>query len=117
MTEAAIVIGLVIALVVTGTLVVTLAWTTLVFAGAGLIALGFALGVPTGAYYHVALHKKLAPRKALPERWYWSPVRYHVLLRDDERLAVLTWFYLGATGFVLIVTGGVVMALGLAFAK
>ena len=117
MTEAVIVVGLVIALVVTGTLVVTLAWTTLVLAGAGLIAIGFALGVPTGIYYHVALYRKLAPRDALPARWYWSPVRYHALLRDDERLSVLSWFYLGATGFLLIVTGGAVMALGLAFAR
>ena len=117
MTEAVIVVGLVIALVVTGTLVATLPWTTLVFAGAGLIAVGFLLGVPTGVYYHVALYKRLAPRGALPPRWYWSPVRYHELLRDDERLSVLTWFYLGAAGFMLIMTGGVAMGLGLAFAR
>lgn len=116
MTEAAIVLGLVIMLVVVGTLVVSLPWTAIVFAGAGLIAFGFVLGVPTGFYYHVALYKRLAPRKALPERWYWSPVRYHALLRDDERSSVLCWFYLGATGFTLIVLGGGVMALGLMFA-
>jgi hypothetical protein len=116
MTEAAIVLGLVVMLVVVGTLVVSLPWTAIVFAGAGLIAFGFVLGVPTGFYYHVALYKRLAPRNALPARWYWSPVRYHPLLRDDERMSVLRWFYLGATGFVLIVLGGAVMALGLMFA-
>ena len=117
MTEAAIVVGLIVLLVITGALVVTLAWTTLVFAGAALIAVGFTLGVPTGVYYHVALYRKLAPRNELPERWYWSPVRYHALLRDDERSSVLSWFYLGATGFMLIVLGGAVVALGLAFAR
>ena len=116
MTEAAIVLGLIVMLIVVGTLVVALPWTTIVFAGAGLIAVGFALGVPTGFYYHVALYKRLAPRGVLPARWYWSPVRYHPLLRDEERVPVLRWFYLGAAGFVLIVLGGAVMALGLMFA-
>jgi len=115
MNEAIIVVGLVIALVITGALVVTLPWTTLVFAGAALIALGFVLGIPTGALYHVTLYRRLAPRGELPARWYWSPVRYHALLRDEERVAVLLWFYLGAAGFTLIVIGGLVMALGLAF--
>jgi hypothetical protein len=115
MTEAAIVLGLVVMLIVVGTLVVSLPWTTIVFAGAGLIAFGFVLGVPTGVYYHVALYKRLAPRNALPERWYWSPVRFHAQLRDDERSPVLRWFYLGAAGFTLIVIGGAVMALGLVF--
>jgi hypothetical protein len=115
MNEAIIVVGLVIALVVTGALVVTLPWTTLVFAGAALIGLGFVLGIPTGVYYHVALYQRLAPRGALPARWYWSPVRYHALLRDEERASVLLWFYLGAAGFAMIVLGGVIMALGLAF--
>jgi len=117
MNEAAIVVGLVIALVVTGALVVTLPWTTLVFAGAALMALGIVLGIPTGAYYHVALYQRLAPRGELPARWYWSPVRYHALLRDEERVSVLLWFYLGAAGFTLIVIGGAVMALGLAFSR
>jgi len=116
MVEAAIVVGLVLALVIGGTLVVALSWTTLVFGGAALIAIGFVLGVPTGLYYHVALYKRLEPRGALPQRWYWSPTRYHALLEDDERTQVLRWFYLGAIGFMLIVSGGIVMALGLAFA-
>jgi len=115
MTEAAIVLSLVVMLVVVGTLVVALPWTTIVFAGAGLIAVGFVLGVPTGFYYHLALYRCLAPRGALPARWYWSPVRYHALLRDEERASVLLWFYLGAAGFTMIVLGGVIMALGLAF--
>lgn len=117
MTEAVIVLGLVLALMLVGTLAVSLAWTTIVIAGVALIAVGFVVGVPTGVYYHVALYRCLAPRGSLPRRWLWSPVRLHAQLFEHERRSVMRWFYLGGSGFVLIVVGGALVGLGLAFSE
>jgi hypothetical protein len=117
MTEAAIVLGLVLTLMLVGTLAVSLAWTTFVLAGVALMALGFVVGVPTGVYYHVVLYRCLAPRGPLPRGWLWSPVRLHTQLFEHERRAVMRWFYLGGSGFALIVLGGALVGLGVAFSE
>ncbi len=117
MIEAAIVIGVVLGLVIVGTLVTSVAWPTVVIAGVSLMGLGFVLGVPAGLYYHLALYRKLQPRGVLPRNWYWSPVRFHDHLLEIERFSVMRWFYLGGTGFLLIMLGGAIAGLGLVMAN
>jgi hypothetical protein len=77
----------------------------LLFGGIRVVALGFALGLPTGAIYHVALYRSLRRVHALPARWWWRPVSHHDLIPDADRARVLGWCYLGAAGFLVIVLG------------
>jgi hypothetical protein len=89
----------------------TLAWVSL-----ALTLLGFFVGVPTGVYYHVALRRELLGLGALPHGWYWHPTRYHEQLGASALARVMPWFFIGAFGFLLTVTGfviGVVMFLKL----
>lgn len=113
MAEALIVLVVLLMLVGAGTLAVALSWDAIVLLGAAVALAGFALGVPTGLYYHLRLHACLAPRGQLPPRWWWSPVRYHRLLLEAERPRVLPWFYLGGAGFAIIILGFLVTVLGI----
>lgn len=90
-------------------LVPTLGWLA---AGAACIALGFAVGLPTAAWYHVRLRRSLAPRGLLPPRWWLRPVALHPHLTPEERPAVLRWFVAGGVGFVLVVIGIALTAVG-----
>jgi hypothetical protein len=116
MFEALIVLGLVGLLVALGTIASVVSWTTLVLIGSAAMALGFVVGVPAGAYYHVVLHRYLHPRGLLEGGWYWAPVKHHKHLEPGERAHVMRWFYTGGTGFMVIVVGVVLTSLGLLLA-
>ena len=49
--------------------------------------------------------------------WWWNPVKYHDKLLEEERLDVLRWFYAGGVGFMVIICGCVLLALGVLVAK
>lgn len=117
MLEALVVFGLLATVVLGCLLVVAVNWVTLILAGAALIAIGTVVGVPTGFWYHVRLHAHLAPRDELPPGWWWNPVKYHDKLLEEERLDVLRWFYAGGVGFMVIICGCVLLALGVLVAK
>ena len=112
MLEALMVIGVVSLLVLLGTLSATLTLEAIVIAGLSCMAGGLALGVPAGAWYHVALYRCLATRGEVPKGFIWIPTRYHAALTDAERRRVLPWFTVGALGFGLILLGAVIFALG-----
>jgi hypothetical protein len=117
MLETLVVFGLLAAVMLGCLLIVAVNWVTLILSGAALIALGSVVGVPTGFWYHVRLHAHLAPRGELPPGWWWNPVKYHDKLLDEERQDVLRWFYVGGGGFMVIVAGCVLLALGVLVAK
>jgi hypothetical protein len=117
MVETLIVIALLALLVAVGWAAVLLSWQWIAVAGALCMAAGFGFGVPAGVYYHVLLHRALAPRGLLPKGWLWSPLRYHVHLHDAERGRVLFYCYAGGVGFGLIVLGGALALFGLLHAK
>ena len=117
MQEILLVVGTIVLLIATSMIGVTLSWMTILATGVGLVAVGALVGVPTGVYYHVKLHHALAPRGVLPPRWWWSPVRYHAQLREDERSGVMVWFYLGGAGFVLMMIGCFVTLMGVLLAE
>lgn len=91
-------------------------WEILFRGGIVVISLGFAFGVPTGVVYHVLLYRALQPRGELPRGWVWRPIRLNGKLLPAERGPVLAWCYAGATGFVFIVFGILLMGGGAALA-
>ncbi|MEY3012118.1 MAG: hypothetical protein RIT45_853 [Pseudomonadota bacterium] len=98
-------------LIATGGAVFLLPWETLATAGAYLLGLGAAFGIPTGVLYHVHLARALGARGLLPEGWYWRPIELHPLLEDGrERRWVLLWCGMGALGFLVMVLGLVALA-------
>ena len=90
-----------------------LAPATLLLVGFWTTLGGLALGIPTGALYHVELHRSLSACARLPERWWVSPTSLHGLIPPTDRVRVLGWCYAGAAGFVVTVLGCVLVAFAL----
>ena len=82
-----------------------LSWQQLLVVGATTVAVGVVASIVGGAAYHLALHRALAPRRALDPRWHWHPTALHGRLRPNERRAVLLPFGVGAAGFGLVLVG------------
>jgi hypothetical protein len=76
-----------------------LAWS------AGLLAAGFALGLPAGIGYHVLLWRGLGAVGRRERRWWLRPTRCHDALAAADRRRVLRWFRAGAAGFLLVAAG------------
>lgn len=85
----------------------------MIWGGMGLACVGFGFGIPTAIVYHVRLYRSLARAERLPERWWLSPTSYHDLVPRDERPGVLVWGAIGGSGFLVIVLGIIVTAIGL----
>lgn len=110
MIELLVVVGILTLALGSGSLLL-LPWQTLVWVAGWLIGLGALVGVPTGVLYHVRLYQALHPLGLLPLRWYWNPVEFHDLLLDGpERERVLRWFWVAATGFLIVALGTVALA-------
>jgi hypothetical protein len=84
----------------------------LLFGGMWIVAGGFALGLPTGALYHLTLYRSLRRANALPARWWLRPTSHHDRIPVADRVRVLGWCYLGAAGFLVIVVGIAITAAG-----
>lgn len=97
-------------------LLTTLPWDSAMSLGWWTVGAGMALGVPTGAIYHVALYRTLQPRAALPQGWIWRPLELNACLDPDERWRVMPWCYAGGLGFVLVMLGMLVLMVSLASA-
>jgi hypothetical protein len=104
MRELGIVLGLLL-LLSTVALAVEAPLLDAIAIGTWIGLLGAAFGVPSGVAYHVALHRALAPRGALPKGWLMRPLDLHDRLSPSERPLVLGLCYAGATGFVVICVG------------
>ena len=85
-------------------------------AGIACTAIGMAIGVPTGAWYHVKLYTALRPRGALPQTWWLRPVALHDRLAPRERPEVLRWFYIGGVGFCVTALGCALVILAVVLA-
>jgi hypothetical protein len=105
MGELAIVLAILLGLGTTA-FVFGLPWDLQFFTGLALLALGASAGIPASILYHVQLRRRLLARRALPPRWWLSPVPLHERLHESERRAVMPWFYAGAASFLLMVLGG-----------
>lgn len=93
--------------VLCGTLLAPLPWV--LAAAATCLGLGFAVGVPTGLWYHVALRRELLEGE-LPDRWWLRPTALHDRLGDESRARVMPWFFAGGLGFAFTVAGCLVLA-------
>jgi hypothetical protein len=78
---------------------------TLFGAGAALVALGLALGVPLGVVYHLQLYRALVRRGELVRAWWLRPTSLHPPLGSPERRAVMPWFYAGALSVAVAFIG------------
>jgi hypothetical protein len=116
MLETAIVAG-VVALLVGGAALASLAPLALIMAGAWLLAGGLAFGVPTGVVYHLALRRSLLRAQRLPPRWWLRPTSLHGDLPESDRGRVLAWCYAGALGFFASLVGCALVALGAFLAR
>lgn len=90
-----------------------LAPTTLLLVGFWTTFAGLVLGIPTGALYHVELHRSLSACSRLPERWWVAPTSLHREIPREDRVRVLGWCYAGAAGFVVTVLGCILVAFAL----
>jgi hypothetical protein len=87
---------------------------TLLIAGLWLVTAGFALGLPTGFWYHVELRRVLVAGGALPARWWLHPTRLHGAIPPERWWRVMSWCYAGALGWLVSFSGCCVLALGAA---
>ena len=86
---------------------------SMIWGGIGLAAVGFAYGIPTAIVYHWMLYRSLTRAERLPPRWWLEPTSLHDLIPREERLGVFVWGAIGGTGFLVIVMGIIVTAIGL----
>ena len=91
-----------------------LATEALLLSGLWLVATGFALGIPTGFWYHVELRRVLLRAGALPPRWWLHPTRLHGAIPRERWWRVMSWCYAGAFGWLVSAAGCAVFALGAA---
>jgi hypothetical protein len=85
----------------------------LIWGGLGLVATGFAYGIPTALVYHWLLYRSLARCDRLPARWWVSPTSHHGRIPSEDRARVLLWGAIGGSGFAVIVLGIVLTSIGL----
>lgn len=88
-------------------------WSLLMSTGAGVAALGLALGIVAGIGYHVALYRALAPPGKLPTGWLWRPTGCHGLLTPAQRRVVMPWFYAGVTTMFTALSGCALVLAGI----
>ena len=86
---------------------------SMVWGGVAISAIGFAYGIPTAIVYHWMLYRALVRANRLPERWWLSPTAHHGLIPRNERGGVYAWGAIGGSGFMVIVLGILVTAVGL----
>ena len=85
----------------------------MIWGGIGLVAIGFAYGIPTAIVYHWMLYRSLLRADRLPHRWWISPTAHHGLVPRADRRFVFVWGAIGGTGFLVIVLGILVTGIGL----
>ncbi len=112
MLETALVLGTLLALGLGSAAWAGLAPDALLLAGFWLIVAGLTFGLPTGAVYHLALHRSLQRAGSLPRRWWLHPTSHHRLLPAADAPSVLAWCRAGALGCAVVFLGCAVAGLG-----
>jgi hypothetical protein len=113
MVELLVVVALLVGLVGAPALVYVASWEITFGVGVFLIALGFAVGVPAGAYYHYRLWRALRPAGL----WWLHPIPLNQKLQPADRPGVLLWMRVGAVFFGVIILGLVLTVIGVVRAQ
>ena len=90
-----------------------LPWEQVMSFGNSLMLSSAALGIPVELVYFLLLGLSLGRSGTRPVGWYWRSFDHHHLLSQRARRLVLPWFYVGATAFVGIGLGILIVVLGL----
>jgi hypothetical protein len=90
-------------------MVASLTPLVLLWCAGGVIGLGMLLGLPGGLMYHVVLRRELLRLSALTPGWIWRPTSFHGALDEPGLARVQPWFFMGGSGFLLIVSGGALL--------
>ena len=112
MLEITLVVGAIVAVGLVGLIGAIVSPLGLVALGLIVLALGLAVGLPTGFWYHAVLYRLVAAKLPVPRRWWLSPSDLHRHLTDAEERRIRPWYRIGGLGFVLCVLGGVVAIAG-----
>jgi hypothetical protein len=105
--------GGILALVVGATSLFALVpWHVLFGLGISLIALGLAVGVPTGFWYHVLLRREMLARGPAVKLWWLRPQVVYDALDEPEKRRVRPWLYVGGAGFLLAMLGCLFFGVG-----
>ncbi len=112
MIEGLFVFGVVGLLVVLGFSALFLSLETIVIVGVACVAVGIAVGLPAGTYYHLKLYRCVAARGPVPRRFWLSPTQFHADLEPAQWRDVAPWFVMGGAGFMLIVLGCLIVMVG-----
>ena len=86
---------------------------TMNWGGIAIVGIGFVYGIPTAIVYHWMLYRSLVRADRLPDRWWLAPTSHHRLIPAEDRAGVFLWGAIGGTGFLVIVLGILVTAVGL----
>src|SRR5437764_199337 len=108
MVEMLVVLAVLVGLVGAPALVLVASWEVTFGAGVCLIALGMAIGVPAGAWYHYRLWRALKPAGL----WWMNPIPLNRRLQPADRPGVLLWMRIGAVMFGVIILGILLTVIG-----
>jgi len=86
---------------------------TMIWGGIAIVGVGFVYGIPTAIVYHWMLYRSLVRAERLPDRWWLAPTSHHGLIPTEDRAGVFLWGAIGGTGFLVIVLGILITAVGL----
>jgi hypothetical protein len=90
-----------------------LPWEQVLSFGNNLMLSSAALGIPAELVYFFLLGLALGRSGTRPVGWYWRSFDHHHLLSPRAHRLVLPWFYLGATAFLGIGLGILIVVLAL----
>jgi hypothetical protein len=113
MVELLVVLALLVGLVGAPALFYLASWELTFGVGVFLVVLGFAVGVPAGAWYHYRLWRALKPAGL----WWLNPIPLNRELKPADRPGVLLWMRIGAVFFGVIVIGLVLTVVGVVRAR
>jgi hypothetical protein len=96
-----------------GAIVALVSAEGLMLVGGIFVAVGFVGGVPAAFIYHLKLFRALRRNGDVPKRWWLAPMKHHEAAGDEARDSFAWAWRMGAVGFVVIVLGCFLVAVGL----
>jgi len=113
MLELALALGLLGAVCAAVIVLFWLPWLWLVVAGLALSSLGLLCGLPAALRYHLLLYRFVSEDGSPSRGWWVAPHKLHGALTPLQRARLLPWWRIGGGGFLLVMTGALMLGLAL----